>query len=279
MTDVTATLELTGTGAETALPVPPGRGAPDALAIARGGGGAAVTAGTAGGGSQARPSLALRHRVLIVDDEERIRRVLVRILREAGIDADAAPGGADALAMTAARSYDLIFLDLLMPGKDGFATLRDIMRRRPDQAVLVLSCLTDPRSKMQGLDLGADDYLPKPFHVGELVARVQARLRAAHRAGAPVLACGQLRLDVPHQQADAGNGPVALTRREFQLLWELMHRPGTVISKEDLLARVWGCEPDAASNVVDVYIRRLRTRLGADAITTVRGEGYRAGPG
>ncbi len=185
------------------------------------------------------PPSALRHRVLVVDDEERLRKVVVRVLRDAGIDADAAASGADAVTMTTSGPYDLVILDLLMPGQDGFSALRDIMRRRPDQAVLVLSCLTDPRSKMLSLGLGADDYLPKPFHVGELVARVQARLRAACRAGAPVLACGQLRLDVPRQQADAGSGPVPLTKREFQLLWELMHRPGTVISKEDLLARVW----------------------------------------
>ena len=166
-----------------------------------------------------------------------------------------------------------------MPGQDGFSTLREIMRRRPDQAVLVLSCLTDPESKMASLGLGADDYLPKPFHVGELVARVQARLRAAARPGASYLACGRLRLDVLRRQADSGGGPVPLTSREFQLLWELMYQPGAVVSKGDLLTRVWDSPSAAASNVVDVYVRRLRSRLGTDAIITVRGEGYRVGPG
>jgi DNA-binding response OmpR family regulator len=220
-----------------------------------------------------------RHRVLIVDDEERIRQVLIRILRTRGIAADAAANGTDAVALTVSGSYDLVILDLLMPGQDGFSALREIMRRRPHQAVLVLSCLTDPQSKMASLGLGADDYVPKPFHVGELMARVQARLRAAARPGPPVLSCGRLTLDVLRRQADTGAGPVPLTSREFQLLWELMQRPGAVLSKDELLARVWGSPPDSTSNVIDVYVRRLRTRLGTDVITTVRGEGYCVGPG
>jgi two-component system, OmpR family, copper resistance phosphate regulon response regulator CusR len=230
-------------------------------------------------GSRALRPAAPRHRVLIVDDEERIRLVLARILRARGIAADAVADGANAVARTVSGSYDLVILDLLMPGQDGFSALREIMRQRPDQAVLVLSCLSDPESKMASLGLGADDYVPKPFHVGELVARVQARLRAAARPGPPLLSCGRLTLDLLHRQADAGAGPVPLTSREFQLLWELMHHPGAVVSKDDLLDHVWGGATDSVSNVVDVYVRRLRSRLGADVITTVRGEGYCVGPG
>src|SRR3974390_3003210 len=108
-------------------------------------------------------------RVLVADDEERIRKVLVRILGDRGIYADTASDGRQALAMALSGSYDLVILDLLMPGKDGFSALREITQRRPGQAVLVLSCLTDPESKMTSLGLGAEDYVPKPFHVGELV--------------------------------------------------------------------------------------------------------------
>jgi DNA-binding response OmpR family regulator len=229
-------------------------------------------------GARAFHAAAPRRRVLIVDDEERIRQVLVRILLARGIAADAATNGTDAVAMTVSGLYDLVILDLLMPGQDGFSALRDIMRSRPDQAVLVLSCLSDPESKMASLGLGADDYVPKPFHVGELVARVEARLRAAARPGPPVLCCGRLTLDVVHRQADTGAGPVLLTSREFQVLWELMHQPGAVVSKDELLARVWGSRPEAVSNVIDAYVRRLRARLGHDVIITVRGEGYRVGP-
>jgi two-component system copper resistance phosphate regulon response regulator CusR len=217
--------------------------------------------------------------VLIADDEQRIRQVLARILRAHGIATDSAANGKDAVAMALTGCYDLVILDLLMPGQDGFTALRHIMRRRPDQAVLVLSCLSDPESKMASLGLGADDYVPKPFHVGEMVARVQARLRAAARQGAPLLSCGPLTLDVLRREANSGTGPVPLTSREFQLLWELMHRPGIVVSKDDLLARVWGEVPESVSNVVDAYVRRLRSRLGPDVITTVRGEGYCVGPG
>jgi len=218
-------------------------------------------------------------RVLVVDDEDRLRQVLVRILRARNIETDAAADGSAAVALTVTGSYDLVILDLVMPGQDGFSALREIMRRKPEQAVLVLSCLTDPESKMASFGLGADDYVAKPFHVGELVARVEARLRAAARPGPPVLACGRLTLDVLRRYADSGAGPVALTSREFQLLWELMHRPGAVVSKDDLLAHVWGGAPDTSSNVVDVYVRRLRSRLGAEVITTVRGEGYSVRPG
>ena len=222
---------------------------------------------------------AARGRVLVVDDDRRIRDVLVRILNARGIDTDATADGASAVAINASGHYDLVILDLLMPGQDGFVTLRQIMKDKPTQAVLVLSCLSDPGSVMVSLGLGADDYMSKPFHVGELAARVQARLRAAARAGPPVLSCGRLTLDVLRMQADAGNGTVYLSSRETQLLWELMHDPGAVVSKGDLLARVWRGEQAAMSNVVDVYIRRLRSRLGPDTITTVRGQGYRVGPG
>jgi DNA-binding response OmpR family regulator len=221
----------------------------------------------------------VRRRVLVADDEERLRRVLVRILYRCGIDAETAADGAQAVMMAGSGGYDLVILDLLMPGTDGFSALREIMRHRPDQAVLVLSCLTDPESKMASFGLGADDYVPKPFHVGELVARVQARLRGAERSAAGVIAHGKIRLDVVHRQADSGTGPVPLTSREFQLMWELLHQPGVVLSKDDLLERVWRLSAGTASNVVDVYVGRLRARLGADVITTVRGEGYRVGPG
>jgi DNA-binding response OmpR family regulator len=223
------------------------------------------------------PAPAGRQRVLIIDDEERIREVLVRILHRCDIDADAAADGAEAIGLVESRPYDLVILDLLMPGQHGFSVLTEITRRRPGQAVLVLSCLTDPQSKVESLYLGADDYVPKPFHVAELVARVRARLRATGRPAPTMLTRGRLTLDVLHRRADTGAGPIPLTEREFQLLWELVRAGGEVISKADLLARVWRYEPGSASNVVDVYIGRLRSRLGADVITTVRGQGYGVG--
>jgi len=222
-----------------------------------------------------QPPMTAAGRVLVVDDEKRIRDVVVRILSDRGIKAEASRDGTNAVAMNAARYYDLVILDLLMPGQDGFSTLRQIMKHKPGQAVLVLSCLSDPESVMASLGLGAEDYVPKPFHIGELVARVQARLRAVARNGPPILVCGQLSLDVVKRQAWASGNLVSLSSRETQILWELMRHPGAIVSKEELLARIWESEPDLMSNVVDVYMRRLRSRLGADAIRTVRGEGYR----
>lgn len=216
-----------------------------------------------------------QHRVLIVDDEARLREVLVRILRHEAIEAHATGDAKQALSMTGTGNFDLVILDLLMPDTDGFSLLSEIMNRKSEQAILVLSCLSDPDSKMAALGLGADDYLAKPFHVGELVARVHARLRATARRSPAVLRHGRISLDLLRQQADAGLGPVRLTSRECQLLGELMRVPGTVISREELLARVWGSEPDFAANVLDVYIGRLRQRLGRDVVMTVRGKGYR----
>lgn len=217
-------------------------------------------------------------RVLVVDDEERILDVVIRALSLEGIDAEGVTDGRRAVTLATTRSYDLMILDLLMPGQDGLTTLEQVMSRKPDQSVLVLSCLTDPRSKVRSLNLGADDYLAKPFHVSELLARVQARLRAATRPVTTTMVGGGLRLDLVRHEAQVGSRSVPLTEREFQLLWELLRTPGRVVSKRELLAHVWGYELDYASNVVDVCVRRLRSRLGGDLITTVRGEGYCVGP-
>lgn len=211
---------------------------------------------------------------LVVDDERRIRSVVIRALHLEGIDADGAPNASTALAMLAMRPYDLVILDLLMPGQDGFATLADIMRLNPDQAVLVLSCLSDATAKIRSLDLGAEDYLAKPFHIEELRARVRARLRSLHRHGQATISHGSLTLDLVSHRVRVGARRVQLAEREFQLLCELVSHPGEVVSKTHLLAQVWGYQPAESSNVVDVYIRRLRTRLGDDVIETVRGEGY-----
>ena len=216
------------------------------------------------------------HTALVVDDEPRIRGVVIRALQLEGIDADGAPDAAAALTMLAMRPYDLVILDLLMPGRDGFATLDDILRINPDQAVLVLSCLSDAPAKIRSLNRGADDYLTKPFHVEELRARVRARLRAMHRRGLSTVTHGRLTLDLVRHRAALGSHAVQLTEREFQLLSELVNHAGQVVTKKHLLAEVWGYQPGDSSNVVDVCVRRLRSRLGDDVIETVRGEGYRA---
>jgi two-component system, OmpR family, response regulator len=215
-------------------------------------------------------------RILLVDDEPRIRDFVSRALSAAGYAIDLASDGASALQQVAGGGggYGLVILDLIMPDMDGRAVMTEILRRQPEQAILVLSCLEDVATKVACLELGAQDYLTKPFSLAELLARVRARLRGdGHQAG-EMIRSGGLVLDVGRLQANIGAGPVPLTRLEFLLLRELMEHPGRSVPKGQLLASVWGFEFDPGSNVVDVCVRRLRSKLGFELIKTVRGEGY-----
>ena len=187
---------------------------------------------------------------------------------------DVAADGDAGLRAALGQAHDLVILDLLLPDRGGHAVLRDLLRQRPGQPVIVLSALSDTASKVSSFELGAEDYLAKPFSFEELLARVRARLRDAHTQPT-VLAAGSLTLDLISRQARNETGRVQLAEREFLLLRELMTRAGDTLSKDWLLAAVWGYRFDPGSNVVDVYVRRLRAKLGGDIIKTVRGEGYR----
>ncbi len=212
-------------------------------------------------------------RILVVDDEPEICDFVVRALSAAGYAIDFACTGAGGLRRALAGEYSLIILDLVMPELDGRAVLAQLGRERREQPVLVLSCLTDVTTKVTCLDLGAQDYLTKPFSLAELLARVRVQLRGDHQISEMIRA-GELVLDVGRLQADTGVGPVPLTRLEFLLLRELMEHAGQSVPKVQLLASVWGLDFDPGSNVVDVCVRRLRSKLGFDLIKTVRGAGY-----
>jgi DNA-binding response OmpR family regulator len=214
-------------------------------------------------------------RILLIDDEQRILNFVSRGLRREGFAVDVAAEGSEGLRLATSEPFDLVILDLLMPGLDGMAVLRGILARKPHQRVMVLSAIGDTSSKVDCLELGAEDYLAKPFSFDELLARIHARLRDAAKAHPIRLTVGRLTLDLVRRIADSGGGPVLLADREFLLLQELMRSPGQTISKERLLSTVWGFHFDPGSNVVDVYVRRLRAKLGADALITVRGQGYR----
>jgi DNA-binding response OmpR family regulator len=213
-------------------------------------------------------------RILLVDDEPRIRDFVSRALVTAGYAVDAASSGTEGLQHALAGDYDLIILDLIMPDMDGRHFLTHLLRDHPEQGILVLSCLADVTTKVDCLELGAQDYLTKPFSLAELLARVRVRLRLEAHSLNEVLKSGELVLDVGRLEANIGNGPVALTRLEFLLLRELMEHAGQSVGKGQLLASVWGYDFDPGSNVVDVCVRRLRSKLGFDLIKTVRGEGY-----
>jgi DNA-binding response OmpR family regulator len=220
-------------------------------------------------------------RILAVDDEPNIRSFIGRALTTAGYVTDSASTGTEGLRRALACHYDLIILDLVMPDMKGRDFLDRLLSQRPDQAVMVLSCLADVATKVDCLERGAQDYLTKPFSLAELLARVRVRLRVdAHphddtaRAAGEVIRAGELTLDVGRLVADIGTGPVPLTRLEFLLLRELAEHAGESVPKGTLLATVWGYDFDPGSNVVDVCVRRLRSKLGFDLIKTVRGEGY-----
>ena len=219
--------------------------------------------------------LRARPRVLVIDDEEAIRSAVGRALADEGLVIDLAETAADGLSRALAEPYDLVILDLLMPGIDGFAVLRQLLRDRPGQTILVLSCLADVRYKVDCFDLGARDYLTKPFSLAELLARVRNQLRGG--GFERVIRAGELTLHVGRMEADIGRGPLPLTRLEFLVLKELMEHAGQSVSKGQLLESVWGYDFDPGSNIVGVCVRRLRAKIGEHLIKTVRGEGYSLG--
>ncbi|MBI4260559.1 MAG: response regulator transcription factor [Actinobacteria bacterium] len=218
-------------------------------------------------------------RVLVVEDEPRIASFVSRALSADGLAVDEAHDGVRALDMARTGAYELIVLDLLLPGMDGESVLKGVLESRPDQPVLVLSALSDVESRVRCLELGAADFLTKPFAIVELLARVHARLRAPGSEGArTVLRAGRLSLDLVRREADAGGGSVALSAREASVLAALVRRPGQVVSRQLLLSEVWGYSFDPGTNVADVYVGRLRSKLGPDLIETVRHAGYRLLP-
>ena len=215
-------------------------------------------------------------RVLVVDDEPRIVSFVSRALSAEGFRVDGAQDGLRGLDLARTGRYELVILDLLLPGLDGVSVLRRLIDERPQQRVLVLSALSDVKEKVRCLELGASDYLVKPFALAELVARVRARLRQAGSGPEERhLTVGDVTLDRLRRVADSGEGPVALTERESALLEYLMTRQGDVCSRAQLLSDVWGFAFDPGSNVVDVCVGRLRAKLGAHIVETVRNVGYR----
>jgi two-component system copper resistance phosphate regulon response regulator CusR len=216
-------------------------------------------------------------RILVIEDEPRILSFLARGLEAEGFVVDGASDGVAGARRAARSSYDLVILDLLLPKLDGLAVLRELQRERPELPVVIVSARSDLETKLRGFDLGACDYLSKPFSFDELVARVRAQLRRGRPGeNGSVVRAGTLSLDVARRPVRLGETVAELSDREFRLLHHLVLHEGEVVSRERLLADVWGYHFDPGSNVVDVCIRRLRRKLGDDApIETVRHGGYR----
>ncbi len=212
--------------------------------------------------------------LLVVEDEDRLGRFIARALRGQGYDVDVARTGPEGLACALARQYDLLLLDLMLPGMGGADVLQELLRHRPEQRVLVLSASPDVDVRMKVVELGAVDFLAKPFAVAELAARVRTRLRIEPVAADNWLEVGALRLDLRRHVLVLVDRTIPLSQREFLLLAHLMQRAGEVCSREELLADVWGYTFDPGGNVVDVHVRRLRSKLEVQRIETVRNVGY-----
>lgn len=212
---------------------------------------------------------------LVIEDEIKISSLLVRALAAEGFVVQRVGDGHNGLDRARTGRYDVVILDLRLPGLDGISVLRGIKESQPDQPVLVLSAITDAECRIRCLRLGAFDYVSKPFQLTELVLRVKNGVQRPLRAPAEeALRVGRAMLDLQRRVANVGKGPVRLSEREFFLARHLMRRAGEVCTREELLSAVWGYTFDSEANVLDVYIARLRCKLGADTIETVRNVGY-----
>ena len=213
--------------------------------------------------------------ILIAEDEPQIAAFVRRGLEHAGYQTIIADDGGDALRIALTGDVDLVLLDVGLPTMDGFEVLRAIRAQNAALPVVMLTARTSTRDTVEGLDAGASDYVRKPFTFEELLARVRSRLRETERGSGVVLSRGDVSLDLRSRNAVVGDHEVELSAREFALAREFLRHPGEVLSREQLLSRVWGLDFDPGSNVVDVYVRYLRTKFGHERIATVRGVGYR----
>ncbi|MDQ1582557.1 MAG: hypothetical protein QOF36_611 [Microbacteriaceae bacterium] len=214
-------------------------------------------------------------RILVAEDEQRISAFVEKGLRAAGFSVSIVADGVAALDEARSGQYDLMVLDVGLPGLDGFSLLEVLRREGNAIAVIVLTARDTARDVVRGLEIGANDYMVKPFRFDELLARVRLRLKDAQSEVVGSLTARDLELDLKTRRVSVGGRQVDLSAREFALAEEFMNHPDQVLSREQLLSRVWGLDFDPGSNVVEVYVRYLRAKIGADRIETVRGMGYR----
>jgi two-component system, OmpR family, response regulator VanR len=215
-------------------------------------------------------------RVLIAEDEQRLAEAIARGLRREGMAVDLAPDGTDALVKARVVRYDVLILDRDLPGMHGDDVCRAVRGERPDTGILMLTAAGTLEDLVDGLSLGADDYLPKPFRFAELVARIHALARRSSPSRPPVLRHGDIELDPARRRATRSGRPIDLARKEFAVLQVLMAADGATVSAEELLERVWDEHTDPFTNVVRMTIMTLRRKLGdPQVVETVIGVGYR----
>ncbi len=217
-------------------------------------------------------------RVLVVEDEKKTASFIRKALQAEGFAVDVCHRGDDVLATVSATSFDAILLDIMLPGRDGLSVLRQLRERKISTPVLLLSARGEVNERVEGLNAGADDYLPKPFVIAELVARVRALGRRGGDSKSTVLRLADLALDTVKHQARRGEKVFELTAREFRLLEFLMRSPGRICSRMAIIEKVWDYDFDPGTNLVDVYVKRLREKIDEGfepkLLHTVRGIGY-----
>lgn len=218
------------------------------------------------------------NRILIAEDEPRIAAFLEKGLQANGLTTTVAKDGNEAVIMANSKNFDLLILDIGLPGKDGWAVLEEIRGQGEQLPIIILTARDDVSDKVAGLEGGADDYVTKPFRFEELLARVRARLRDSRLPRGKeemILKLGNIILDLRTRSCLVGDRQVELSAREFTLVETFLRHPKQLMSREQLLSHVWGYDYDPGSNIVDVYVGYLRKKLGNSLIETVRGMGYR----
>jgi two-component system OmpR family response regulator len=213
-------------------------------------------------------------RLLVVEDDPDLNRQLVAALTDAGYAVDSAADGEEGHYLGESEPYDAVVLDLGLPRMDGISVLESWRRKGKSMPVLILTARDRWSDKVQGFDAGADDYVAKPFHLEEVLARIRALLRRAAGHATNELSCGPLRLDTRSGRVSVNGNPVRLTSHEYRLLAYLMHHAGRVVSRTELVEHLYDQDFDRDSNTIEVFVGRLRKKLGIDVIQTVRGLGY-----
>ena len=217
-------------------------------------------------------------RVLVVEDERELARQIAEALDDAGYAVDLAHDGEEALYLGDVEPYDAVILDLGLPKIDGLTVLRRWREAGRAMPVLILTARDRWSEKVEGFDAGADDYVAKPFSMEEVLARVRALIRRAAGHASAELVCGAVRIDTRSRRVSVGGAPARVTAHEFKLLSCLMHHQGKVVSRTELIEHIYGQDFDRDSNTIEVFIGRLRRKLGAGVIKTLRGQGYVMAP-
>lgn len=218
-------------------------------------------------------------KVLIIEDEKKIASFVRKGLEAQGFVVEVAPNGDEGYARATTQPYDALVLDIMLPGRDGLSILRNLRERKISLPVILLTARSELNERLEGLNLGADDYLTKPFHIEELIARLHAVTRRAAGTGQSILAVADLTLNLLTRKVTRGGKTMELTAREFSLLEHLLRSPGRVLTRIEICERVWDYNFDPGTNLVDVYIQRLRKKVDSDfpckLIETIRDVGYR----